>query len=141
MSEENKAIVRRFYEEAWGGNLPVVDEICASDYVHIVGGRRFLDGIQHVKELITQRRTALPDLQCTIEDQIAEGDNVVTRMTWRGTHQGELTGNGWSVAPTGKQLEWLETHIILITGGKLAERWDSGGLLNLTRQFRDVLQS
>ena len=99
MSEANKSLVRRLVEEAINkGNLSVVDEILADGYVYrepTVGEKR---GRAGYRELVTMYRNAFPDLKLTIEEQITEGDKVVTRTNGTGTHRGELFGT----APTGK---------------------------------------
>jgi steroid delta-isomerase-like uncharacterized protein len=98
--EENKAITRRFLEEIFaGGNLELVDELFAPNFVlHDPSVPQEVRGIEAMKQYITMYRTAYPDTHFTIEDQIAEGDRVVTRWTGQGTHQGELMG----IPPTGK---------------------------------------
>jgi predicted SnoaL-like aldol condensation-catalyzing enzyme len=96
MSEENKAILRRATDEVFtGGNLDVVDDLFAPSYIlhdpGIPGGE--LRGIESFKQQwVSMFRTAFPDLQLNVEDQVAEGDKVATRYTGRGTHQGELMG-------------------------------------------------
>jgi predicted ester cyclase len=101
-TEENKAIVRRFLEGSFGGGKPaLVDELLDPDFVrydpYIMAGA--VRGAQTVKENIVWFRNAFPDLTCTIEDQVTEGDKVVSRWTVRGTHQGEFFG----VAGTGNR--------------------------------------
>jgi hypothetical protein len=96
MSEENKAILRRVTDEVFtGGNLDVVDDLFAPNYIlndpGIPGGE--LRGIESFKQQwVSMFRTAFPDLQLNVEDQVAEGDKVATRYTGRGTHQCELMG-------------------------------------------------
>jgi predicted ester cyclase len=96
---EHKDIVRRFMGQAFNaGHLAIIDELVARDYVlHVAPEVR---GPEGMKYFVTMYRTAFPDYACTIDDQIAEGDKVVTRWTARGTQQGELLG----VPPTGKQM-------------------------------------
>src|SRR5512141_648760 len=101
-TETNKSIVRRIFEEAFSeGNLAVLDEIVAPDQVN--GGPGALPGMpsgpEGTKMLIMTYRNAFPDLHFTIDEQVAEGDMVVTRWTGRGTHNGELAG----IPATGKQ--------------------------------------
>jgi predicted ester cyclase len=83
-SEANKALVRRLFREAWNkGNLAVIDEMLASDYVLSAypEGRAFGEGAEGLKRLIATNRAHFPDGQIKIEDQIAEGDKIVTRNT------------------------------------------------------------
>src|SRR5215218_7828301 len=115
MSEENKAIVRREFEEIFTqGNLDAADEIYASNYVgHEATTPEGIHGLQAAKQFASVYRSAFPDLQVTIEDQsAAEGEKVVTRWTARGTHQGELL----RIAPSGSQMT-----ITGITSSRLAE--------------------
>jgi predicted ester cyclase len=70
-------------------------------------------------------REAYPDTEATIEDQIAEGDKVVTRFTSRGTHQGEL----WSIPATGRQVEVRSASTNRIEGRKIVEHWTSADRL------------
>jgi hypothetical protein len=94
-TEANKAVSSRFFKELFSqGKLAVADEIVAPD--HVDRGPGALPGSPPgpagSKLLVTTYRNAFPDLQFTIDEQIAEGDKVVTRWTGRGTHKGELAG-------------------------------------------------
>src|SRR3989337_2189775 len=94
MSEENKAVVRRAFEEvANEGDMTTVDEIIAPEYVrHDLAGGPDAAGPEGVKRLITGLRAAFPDLQTTIEDIFADGEKVVVRFTASGTHSGPFQG-------------------------------------------------
>ena len=128
-SEQNKAIVRRLFEEPWKGNLDVVDELTASDYVgHDPANPEPLRGPEGVKEFISTYRAAFPDARITVEQQLAEGDLVATRWSGRGTHEGELMG----IQPTGKQVTVSGLTISRLVGGKVVEEfqnWDTLGML------------
>ncbi len=76
-------------------------------------------------------RSAFPDTQITIEDQLAEGDMVATRWTARGTHQGELMG----VPPSGNRVEVAGITISRIEGGKIEEDWDNYDALGMMQQI------
>ena len=99
--EDNKAIVRLTAEEVWSkGNLAIVDEIYAPDFVcHFIVGPEW-KGPDGVKNNVQQHRTSFPDWNEQIEDIIAEGEKVVIRFTSRGTHKGEFEG----IPPTGNQV-------------------------------------
>jgi steroid delta-isomerase-like uncharacterized protein len=130
MSEENKRVSRRLVEEAFrGGRLEVVDELVDQSYEgHDPGSPDVIRGPEGVKQLIQGYRTAFPDLDIRIEDQLAEGDKVASRWSARGTHQGELFG----VPPTGKESRVTGITIDRISGGKIVEshdNWDTLGLL------------
>jgi steroid delta-isomerase-like uncharacterized protein len=122
-SEANKAVVRRFYEEAFSqGNLDVLDQIGASDYVnHDPSGPPggWPGGTEGMRMVVGTYRTAFPDVQMTIDDQVAEGDKVVTRWTARGTNSGSLMG----MPPTGRPIHITGISIERIAGGKIAETW------------------
>jgi len=136
MSDANKSLVRRLIEEAVNkGNFSVVDEILSPDYVYsepTVGERR---GRAGYRELITMYRKAFPDLTMTIEEQIAEGDKVVTRMSGSGTHRGELFGT----APTGKHASGVRcVFVTRIVNGKAVEDTVVYDTLGMLRQLGAV---
>jgi predicted ester cyclase len=134
MSEANKALVRRFFEEMDKGNLGILDELVSPDYVyHFPGSPQPLDRPAH-KESAGFFYEAFPDLRHAVEDQIAEGDRVVTRMTNRGTHRGQFM----SVRPTGKETEIGVIDIIRISDCKIVEEWIQGDFLGLWQQIQDV---
>ena len=128
--EENKAIVRRYLEEAWNrGNVGILDELMAPSYARYMSGQAAPLDREGQKQRIAGFHQALPDLHLTIEDLIAEGDRVVFRITVHGTHQGILMG----IAPTGKQMSVSAIDIARIVEGKIVEHWgqiDTFGLLH-----------
>ncbi len=112
-TEDNKVIVRRFYDEAINKkNLAAIDEFVDPNVIDHSG---LPGGIEGVKQLFSM--TLTPDLHLTVEDQIAEGDKVVSRLTWRGTHQGEFMG----ILPTGKQVTITSIEIVRLADGKVVE--------------------
>lgn len=133
MSEENKALSRRFYDEVFSqGNLAAVDEIVAADCVdHNPPGPGFASGAEGIKQVVGMFRAAFPDLSVTVEDQIAEGDRVVNRLSAQGTHQGELMG----IPPTGKSVSIGIVDIMRIQGGKVVERWGEADLMGMMQQL------
>jgi predicted ester cyclase len=87
-TEDNKAHVRCYLEEAWNkGNVGIIDELMASDYARYMSGPAQPLNREGQKQRITAFRKAFPDLHLTMDDLIAEGDQVVFRVTVRGTHQ------------------------------------------------------
>ena len=128
--EENKALVRRAHEEGNKGNMPVYYELHGGNLVfHQPDGQEL--GLEAFKQLFTAMSTAFPDLHITVEDVIAEGDKVVARYTWTGTHKGELGG----IPPTGRQVTVHGTEVLRIVGGKLVEAWDEVDYLGLMQQL------
>ena len=139
-AEENKALVRRFFEEAWNKrNLAVVDEILAPDYVFrdTAGAPYFASpGPEPMKGVITDWLRVLPDLSVSIEDIMAVGDRVVTRFIWGGTHHGDYLGGPHPpYKPTGKRVTVGLIYISRIAGGKIVEEWFACDFEELRRQF------
>jgi predicted ester cyclase len=120
MSDENKALVRTFFERAYNaGDLTVVDQVIGPGYVgHIPQGQWM--GAERVKTHIASDHAGWPDILLTIDDQIAEGDKVVTRWTWTGTHTG---ATGYIPVPTGKYSVCPGVTISRFVGGKIVEEW------------------
>src|SRR5690349_7611911 len=103
--EENKVIARRFFEEVWNQrNLDAIEEIFAPQVLLNGQTRHPAD----ITQLITRMLAAFPDIHVTVEDQVAEGDKVSTRRTWRGTHHGEWLSPLGKIPPTGKQATWVQ---------------------------------
>ncbi|MBM3134581.1 MAG: ester cyclase [Chloroflexi bacterium] len=131
-TEENKAIVRRWVEECYNkGNLAVADELIATNYVNHSAPLGQAPGREGEKQYATMIRSAYPDFHMAIEDQIAEGDKVVTRYTARGTHKGEFMG----IPPTGKEITVTGIHIHRIAGGKVVEGWSEFDQLGALQQL------
>ena len=122
MSEENKALARRWAEDVMNQrNLNAVDKIYASDFVgHDSAMPEDVRGVEGAREFYSMYQSAFPDAEIIIEDQVAEGDKVATRWTGRATHQGELMG----VSPSGNRVEVPGITISRIEGGKVIEEWD-----------------
>jgi steroid delta-isomerase-like uncharacterized protein len=130
--EENKAIVRRWFEETDEGNLDIIEELCAPDYVdHAPPLPEMPYGNAGVREANQRLRAAFPDTVHTIEDQIAEGDMVVTRLRARGTFQNEILG----IPPNGKVVEITGITIHRLKNGRLAEHWANADLLSFLQQM------
>jgi steroid delta-isomerase-like uncharacterized protein len=120
--EKNKALVRKFFEEAWDkGNLAAVAEFMATDYVahHVPSG--LPPGADGLKQLIAAYRTAFPDLKSNLNDIFGKGDRVAFRWSVSGTHLGDWFG----VSPTGDHVATTGITIFRIDGGKVVEGWTS----------------
>ena len=137
-AKENKATARRFMEESFGGGKPeLVDDVLDPDFVrydpYIESGE--VRGAQTVKGNIEWFRNAFPDLSCTVEEQVAEGDKVVSRWTVRGTHRGDFFG----VADTGNRVEFTGMQIDRFDeSGKIVEERAEFDLLGAMRQMGAV---
>jgi steroid delta-isomerase-like uncharacterized protein len=122
LSETNKTVSRRFFEEVFGkGKLNVLDEIIATDHVNSGPGAiaGLPNGPEGALQLVTAYRNAFPDLRLTIDEQVTEGDKVVTRWTADGTHKGELAG----IPPTNKSTTVSGIVVDRFVNGKIAESW------------------
>jgi steroid delta-isomerase-like uncharacterized protein len=130
--DENKAIVRRWFEETDKGNLAIIEELCAPDYIdHAPPLPDMPHGSPGVREANRQLRAAFPDTIHIIEDQIAEGEMVVTRLRGRGTFMHDCLG----IPANGKVIEITGTSIHRIVDGKLVEHWANADLLSFMQQL------
>jgi predicted ester cyclase len=132
VSEENKAVVRRFYEE-WVhlGNLAVVDEIIAPKCPLCVGSTLMGTGPGAFKQFRARMYSGFPDLRFTIEDLVAQGDKVADRVSVRGMHQREFM----EILPTGKRVEFSAINLAQIRKGKIVESRGMPDMLGLMRQI------
>jgi steroid delta-isomerase-like uncharacterized protein len=130
--EERKAICRWGYQELWNtGNLDVIAEAVAEDVVvhDVVNGE--LRGRDEIRAVVVAYRTAFPDMELTIEDQIAEGDTVVTRWSATGTPEGPLGG----APPTGRGGSLIGVNISRFSGLQIVEVWETWDGLGLVHQL------
>ena len=134
MSEENKAIVRRFVEEVQSQHkFDVLDELFASDSINRseVAGVSLPPGVEGFKAFLGLMFAAFPDLRATIHNQVAEGDKVATHKTFRGTDQGELMG----IAPTSKTIEIVGMDVIPVVEGRCTDHWGVFDQLGMLQQI------
>jgi steroid delta-isomerase-like uncharacterized protein len=131
-AEESKAIMRRFWDVWEQGNVDLLDELLAPEYInHTLAAPDLPPGPEGVKEVVSMFRSAMPDLKVVIEDMIAEGDKVATRYALEGTHRGELFG----AAPTGKHLRIKSMTVERLSEGKIVEHWRVTDELDMMRQL------
>ncbi len=121
-TEENKVIVRRYFEEFHNSREDsILEEIMVSDL------------LEPTRQVTRMLLTAFPDYRLRIEDQIAEEDKVATVWTGSGTHQGEWESPAGTIAPTGREVTWLGTTTLRLSEGKIsdviASSWDHLGIL------------
>jgi steroid delta-isomerase-like uncharacterized protein len=135
-ADTNKEIVRRLGVEPWEGNLGVIDELVASNYVGHDPAMPDQQGPEGIKEFITGYLAAFPDGRITIDDQFAAGDLVATRWMGRGTQTGELMG----IPPTGKQVTIAGITISRVENGKVVEEWTNWDMLGMLQQLGAVPQ-
>ena len=130
-TEQNKAFARYAREELDKGNRDIIDEAYAPDVVlHFAGNPAPLN-LAAMRQMLDMFYQAFPDLHHTFEDQIAEGDKVVTRATFHGTHQGTFQG----IPATGKKIAVEATLIDRIVDGKFVEHWSNMDSMSLMQQL------
>jgi steroid delta-isomerase-like uncharacterized protein len=131
--EENKALVRRFYEEVWDkGNTEFAYEVFADDYLrHDLRPTQALPGPEGQKRVADDFRAAFPDLRVTVDLVVGEEDYVVGRWTASGTH----LGSWGAMEPTGRHATFSAVNIYRFEGGKVAEIWNHRDDFGLTEQI------
>ena len=131
--EENKELVRRFYEKVWNlGETDFAFEVFAYDYVrHDFRKTDALPGPAGQKKIADDFRAAFPDLEMTVDFMIGEGDFVAGRWTATGTH----TGSWGGVEPTGRRVKFSAVNLYRFEDGKVAEIWNRGDDLGLMEQL------
>jgi steroid delta-isomerase-like uncharacterized protein len=118
VSDENKVVIRKFLEEVINQNrLDRADELVVEDFVELdpLPGQR--QGREGLKEVLGMMRSGFPDIHWTVEEMMAEGDSVVTRFTWTGTHRGDFLG----VPATGRSVAVKGVVIDRLASGKMSE--------------------
>jgi predicted ester cyclase len=140
-AEQNAQLDYRLYDEVWSkGKLAVADGLIAPDCVF--DGQPL--GVEGYKNWVTRVRHAFPDLQVSIESQVAAEHGVASRLTWRGTNTGEIQPHlipGWhglASLPTGKSVTWTAITIHNVVAGRLAEGWANADALGLLQQLGDL---
>ena len=134
-TEDNKAIVRRFIEEGWNqGNVALFDELTAPNWIYHDPSFPNVRTLEDYKRWTTETRSAFPDMYGTIEDMIAEGDQVVVRGTIRGTNTGDIV-TPMHIPATGKQVMVSGMTIVRFAGGKGVEVWNLTDTLGIFQQL------
>ncbi len=131
-AEESKATMHRYFGVFEQGNIDLLDELLAPDYInHTPATPDLPTGPEGVKGVVSMFRSAIPDLRVVVEDMIAEGDKVATRYTLEGTHEGELFG----VPPTGQRLSIKSFTAERVSEGKIREHWRVSDNLDMMQQL------
>ena len=135
MSEQNKALLRRWFEEVWNkGREEAIDEMFAEDGIaHNLAdeGGKPLRGPTGFKPFFRNFRAAFPDIEVVVEDTITEGDKVAARCTVRGKHQSDSLG----FAATQRPMEITGMTIVRIANGKIVEAWNNFDFMNMYQQL------
>ena len=132
MSEDNKALIRRYFEEIWNKhNLDAIEDFYAPEYVNHDAPPGVPGDIEGLKALIGAYLNAFPDIKVTTNLLLADGDKVVVRNTATGTHSGQLM----EIPATGKQIETKAMGIFGISGGKIVESWVASDRMSMMQQL------
>src|SRR5262245_40373186 len=132
-AHDAKAVVRRYYQDLWNAwNFGAAADLIAPDIsfrgslgVVVRGHADFLDYVRMV-------RTAFPDFHNSIDDLIAEGDKVAARLTYTGTHQGQLFG----IAPTNHRVTYAGVAVFRVLDRQIVDGWVLGDLASLMQQLQ-----
>jgi predicted ester cyclase len=136
-AEDNKALVRRFVDEVQsGGNTDLIDEICSPEFVNHSAPPGLPADCEGIKIVTAMFRGAFPDSYFSVEDMIAEGDEVVTRKTFHGTHEGEFMG----IRPSGRTVNVSLIDVVRISEGRVVEHWSVGDNLGMMQQLGVIPQ-
>lgn len=130
--DRNKAIYQHYIQQVFNqGQVDLLDELLSPSYVYHEAPPGTLPGAEGIKQVVSMFRAAFPDLEITIDDQVAEGDLVCTRATTRGTHQGEIFG----IPATGKAVTMNGLTLVRIVEGRIAESWVKNDVMSLMHQL------
>src|SRR5918992_1007335 len=121
--EGNMALVRRFWEAQAKGDLDTLDELLAPDFVDHSSFANQEPSREGYKQQVAEQLAALSEVRCIIEDQLAKGEKVATRITWRSIHD---RGEYFGLMPRDKEVEVTAMTIHRIVGGKIVEEWSEG---------------
>ncbi len=135
-AEDNKAIVRRAYDAINRNDLDALEEMVDSDITDHDPAPGQGPGLEGVKQYFSSLHAAFPDVHMDVEDMIAEGDKVVTRVRMSGTHQGEFMG----IDPTGNRVEVSGIDILRVADGKIMEHWGNFDDLAMMQQLGVIEQ-
>lgn len=131
-SEQNKTIVRRFFDEGLSaGNMVFIEQMLDAGFTFHSAPPGLPPGPAGFKLFVGMIRSAFPDYKDTIEEVIAEGDKVVVRWTFRGTHEGDFQG----IAPTHKQVTTTGISIFRVAAGKITDDWTNIDMLGMLQQL------
>lgn len=132
-AESDKDLVRRYYEALWNRwDLALAEELIAESVVFRGSLGTSVQGREGFKEYMRTVRRAFPDFHNRIEELIAENDRVAARLTYTGTHQGEVLG----IAPTGRRVSYAGVALFRVVDNRIAEGWVLGDVHGLIQQIR-----
>jgi len=129
---KNKILVQRYYDEMWNTwNFALTDELLSAEISFRGSLGAEVRGRSAFCEYMRRVQNAFPDFHNKIEKLVSEGDQVVARLQYTGTHRGEMFG----VRPSGKSISYAGAAFFRIAGNRVAEGWVLGDLVSLLRQL------
>jgi steroid delta-isomerase-like uncharacterized protein len=131
MSDENKSLLLRFYAEVSAGNLGVIDELLADDFVEHEEFPGIEPNREGVKQFFALFRSAFSDLRLEAHEVVAEGDLVCARGSLSGTHDGDFMG----MPPTGKHVEVFGFDMVRFRDGLGTEHWGVFDMMAMMQQL------
>jgi steroid delta-isomerase-like uncharacterized protein len=133
--ETNKLVMRRFTEFINTASEKLAEELISPDAIfHVPGRSEPMRGPAGYLQIIGMMRAGFPDIQWTLEEMVAEGDNVAARFTMRGTHQGTFFG----IPPTGKKIVVQAMNFYRLSAGQFVEEHGQPDMLGLLQQIGTV---
>lgn len=136
--QKNKALIRRYYEELWNPwNLEAANDLISPEMEFRGSLGIAVRGISGFQGYMSTVRSAFPDFHNQVEDLVAEGEKVVARLTYSGTHQGEMFG----LPPTGRAISYPGIAIFRISEDKVAEGWVMGDRWGLLQQLSEPVST
>ena len=130
--DQNKAVYRRFIQEVFNeGRLDMLEQLLSPSYIYQDAPPGTPPNADGIRQVVTNARTAFPDLKVTIEDMVGEGDKICARLTTRGTHKGVF----FDIPPTGKTISMKGLTMIHIVDGRMAASWVLNDVMSLMNQL------
>lgn len=130
--QDNKAVYRRYIEEIFNkADFTLLEELLSDDYVYHDAPPGTPKGREGIRQVVEMFHKGFPDMKITFDDQIAEGDKVASRTTFRGTHTGKIFG----IPPTGKAVTMRGVTIVSVKNGQITESWVNNDGLGLMKQL------
>lgn len=136
MSDQNKDLAHRFYEEVFNaGAVDRVQDFCAEEFVnHEEGPPGAPEGLEGVKFFVQSFHDGFSDVHASIEELLADGDRIVARVRFTGTHDGDFMG----IPASGKKIDMETIDIVRVADGKAAEHWGVTDNMKLMQQIGAV---
>jgi steroid delta-isomerase-like uncharacterized protein len=131
MPDDAKSLFRRFYDELGAGNLAVIDELVADDFVEHEEFPGLEPNKEGVKRFFVMLRSAFPDLRMEVREILADGDLVSARVVATGTHRGDFMG----MSSSGRHIEVQVFDMVRIRDGQVTEHWGLMDAISMMQQI------